>query len=135
MALRHVLGSGDAQRRHFLFRQIVGDRERLEGRERADNGVDIVFFDQLLRLGSRGRGNAGGVGHDQFDLAARQRVVAVLQEHRQCEFHVDPAGGERAGLGRQQADTDRSAGLGQRQSRRNHTRNAGAGRGADESSS
>ena len=130
MALRHVLGGGDAQRRHFLLRQIVGDRQRLEGRERSNDAVDIVFFDQLLRLGSRGRGNAGGVGDDQFDLAAGERVVALLQEHGQCEFHVDAAGGERAGLGRQQADTDRSAVLGQRQSRRNHTRNAGAGRGS-----
>jgi hypothetical protein len=135
VTLRHVLGGSDAQRRHFLFRQIIGDRERLEGRERTDDAVDVVFLDQFLRLGPRGGGNAGRVGNDQFDLAARKCIVAFLQEHRQREFHVDPAGSERAGLGRQQADADRSAALGQCQSRSNHTRNAGAGRGADELSS
>ena len=109
MPLRHVLGRGDAERRHFLFGEIVGDRERLEGGERADDAMDVVLFDQLLRLGARGGGNAGGVGDDQLDLAAGERVVALLQEHRQRQLHVDAAGGQRAGLGRQHADADRAA--------------------------
>ena len=70
MPLRHVFGRGNAKRRHLLFGEIVGDRERLEGGERADDAMDVVLLDQFLRLGARGGGNAGGVGDDQLDLAA-----------------------------------------------------------------
>ena len=131
MPLRHVLGRRDAERRHLLFGQIVGDRERLEGGQRADHAMDVVLFDQFLRLGARGCGNAGGVGDDQLDLAAGERVVAFLQEHRQRELHVDAAGGERPGLGRQQADADRSAVLRQDDSGRRQAGDTRAGNAAD----
>ena len=111
MALRHVFRRGHAQRRHFLFGQVVGNRQRFEGGERPDHAMDAVLFDQFLGLGSRGRGNAGGVGDDQLDLAARKRVVALLQKHRERELHIDAAGSQRPGLGRQQSDADRPAAL------------------------
>ena len=101
-----------AERRDFLFADVVGDRQRLEGGERTDHALDVVLLHQFLRLGARGCRHAGRVGDDQLDLASGQRVVALLQEHRQREFHVDAARGQRPGLGRQQADADRSAVLG-----------------------
>ncbi len=66
--------------------------------------MDVVLFDQLLRLGARGCGNAGGISHDQLDLAARQRVFPLLQEHCQREIHVDAARGEWTRLSREQPD-------------------------------
>src|SRR5262249_23975049 len=89
--------------------------QRLEGCERTDDTVNVVLLDQLLRLGTRGGGNACGVGYDQFDPAPCKRVVALLQKHRQRKFHLDAAGGERSGLGRQKADADRSGVLRERE--------------------
>jgi hypothetical protein len=131
MPLRHVLGRGDAERRHLLFRQIVGDRQRLEGGQRADQAMDVVLLDQLLSLGAGGRGNAGGVGNDQLDLAAGEGVVARLQEHGEGEIHVDAAGGQRPGLGREQADADRAAVLRQDDPGRRQAGDPRAGDAAD----
>ncbi len=115
MPLRHVLSRRDAERRNFLLGEIVRDRKRLERGERANDAVNVILFDQLLRLGARGGRSAGGVCDNQLDLAAREYVIALLQEHRHGKFHVDAAGGQRSGLGRQQADADRSAILGKDQ--------------------
>ena len=93
MPLRHVLRRGDADGGYLLFREIVGDCQRLEGGERADDAMDIVLFNQLLRLGARRRRSAGRVCNNQLDLAARERIVAFLHKHRQGKFHVDAAGG------------------------------------------
>jgi hypothetical protein len=100
VALGHVLRGGNAECRNLLFGKIIGDRQRLERRERADYAMDVVLLDQLLRFGTGGCGNAGGIGHDQFHLAAGERIVAFLQKHCECEVHVDAARGERSGLRR-----------------------------------
>ncbi len=50
-ALRHVLGGGEAQQRHLVQGNVVGDRQQLEGRERSEDGVDLVALHQLLHLG------------------------------------------------------------------------------------
>ena len=107
MTLGHVLGGRDGQRRGFGLADVVVDRQRLEGGERADQAMDIVALDQLLRLGARGRGNAGRVGDDQFDLAAGELVVALLQIHHERALHVDAARGQRSGLHGQKPDADR----------------------------
>jgi hypothetical protein len=120
VSLRHVLRRRDAKGGDFLFGEVVGDRQRLESGERANDAMGVVLFDQFLRLGARSGGDAGRVGDDQFDLAAGQRVAALLQEHRQGEVHIDAAGGQRSGLGRQQADADRSAILGKGEMRSRH---------------
>ncbi len=112
VSLRHVLCRGDPKGRHFLFFKVVRDRKSLEGGERANDAVDVILFNQLLRFGARGGRSAGGVSDDQLDLAARECVVALFQEHRHAKFHVDTAGGERSGLDRQHADADWTAILG-----------------------
>jgi hypothetical protein len=89
--------------------------------------MDIVLFNQLLRLGARSCGSAGRVCDNQLDLAARERVVAFLQKHRHGKFHVDAAGGQRSGLGRQQTDADRSAILGKGEIGRRHAGDTCAG--------
>jgi hypothetical protein len=127
VTLRHVLRRGNAQRRHLLLGQIIGNRQRLEGGERSDQAMDVVLFDQFLRLGARGGGNAGGIGDDQFDLAAGQRVVALLQEHVERKLHVDAARSQRSGLGRQQANADRSGALSENQVRGRHAGDTCAG--------
>jgi len=111
MTLRHVLGRSDAKRRNFLFGEVVSDRQRLEGSERTDDAMDVVFLDQLLRLGPCGRRNTGRVGDDQIDLAARQRIFPFLQKHRQRQIHVDAARGEGACLCGQQPDPNRVVAL------------------------
>src|SRR5258708_20675546 len=112
MPLRHVLRRGDTEGGYFLLSKIVGDRKRLEGGEGADDAVDIVLFDQLLSLGAGGGGNAGRIRDNQLDLAARERVLALLQEHRQGKLHVDAARGPRSALGPHQANADSIALLG-----------------------
>jgi len=110
--LRHVLSRGDANRGYLLFREIVGDRQRLEGGERANNAMDIIFLDSFLRLGACSRRSAGRVRNNQLDLAARKRCFRVPSETSSSKFHVDAAGGQRSGFGGQQTDPDRSAILG-----------------------
>ena len=81
MTLRHVLGSSYAESRDFFFGNIIGDCQRFESCQRSDQAMNLVLLNQLLRLGARGGRNTCRIGHDQFGLAARERVVAFLQEH------------------------------------------------------
>ena len=85
-ALGHVLGRGQAAATGiFACADVVGDGEQLEGGERARRSC---------RRASRSTSSwvlvlvpgriAAGVGHDQLDLAAGQRVVPVLQERGRC---------------------------------------------------
>jgi hypothetical protein len=79
MKLRHVLGRRDGKRWGLGLADIVVDRQRLEGGERANQTKDIVALDELLRLGACGRGNAGSVGDNQFDLPARKLLLRSLR--------------------------------------------------------
>src|SRR5262245_32036669 len=97
--------------------------------------MNIVLLDQFLRLAAGGRGTAGRVSDDQFDLSACQRVLALLQEHRQREVHIDAAGGEGAGLGGEQTDTNWFAALCGDNIGGGQTGNTRAGNAADELSS
>ena len=115
--LRHVLCRGNAKRRHLLFREIISDRQCFESSERSNDAMHIVLFDQLLRLGPCGCRDAGGIGDDQFDLTPSERVLARLEKHCQRKVHIDAAGRQRAGLGREQADADRFATLGREEMR------------------
>ena len=115
-ALGHVLGRGQAQDRHLRLGRVVADREQLERGERAEDHVDVIALDELLGLGLGAGGVAAGVGHHELGLAAGQHVVPVLQEPDGALLHLDPAGGERAGLHGEQADADRLV-LGDRRSR------------------
>jgi hypothetical protein len=93
--------------------------------------MDVVLFDQFLRLGSRCRGNAGSVGDDQFDLAARKRIVAFLQKHVEGQLHIDAARSQWPGLGRQQSNADRPAALCKNQAGSRHAGDTGAGDASD----
>jgi hypothetical protein len=129
--LCHVLRGGHAKGRHLLFVEVIGDRQRLEGGEWADDAMDVVLLDQFLRFAARGCRCAGRVGHDRLDLAAGDGVVAFLEEHGQGEIHVDAAGGQRPGLGGQHADADRSAVLGTNRIAHRQAGDTRAGNAAD----
>src|SRR5262249_9811158 len=87
----------------------VGDRQELEGGERADDQVDVVALDQLLGLRLRPRGIPAGVAHDELGLAAGERVVPVLEEAGHPLLHLDAALGQRTGLHGEQAEANRFA--------------------------
>src|ERR1700758_3929637 len=93
MTLRHVLSCSDGQCRSLGLADIIVDRQRLKGSERADEAMDIVALDKFLRLCARGRGNTCRVSDDQLDLAAGELIVTLLQIHHQRALHVDSARG------------------------------------------
>ena len=109
LALRHVLGGGEADQRRGVVAHVVGDGEQLEGGERAEDDVDLVALDHLLRLGLGAGRVAAGVGDQQLHLAAGQRVVLLLQERGDALLHLDAALRQRPGLDREQADLERRA--------------------------
>ena len=84
--------------------------------------MHLVALDELLGLGLRARGIATGVGEDELDLAAGERVVALLQEKLDALLHLLAAGGERAGAHREEADAER---LGLRVTGKRHQQRAG----------
>ena len=93
--------------RDLLVADVVGDGQKLEGGERAEDDVDFVALDQFLRLGlGAGRG-AAGVGGDEFDLAAGHRVIGLLQIGEHALLHLDAALGERTGLDREKTELER----------------------------
>ena len=108
LALGHVLGGGEADQRGRVVADVVGDRQQLERRERAEDHVDLVALDQLLRLGLGARRIAAGVGGDELDLAAGERVRLLFEKNGEPLLHLDAALRQRAGLHRQQADLERS---------------------------
>jgi hypothetical protein len=106
-ALGDVLGRRHADERHGALAHIVGDGEKLEGGEWADDDVDLVAVDQFLRLGLGASRIAAGVGGDEFDLAACEGVGLFLEEHGDALFHLVAALRQRPGLDRQQAYPER----------------------------
>jgi hypothetical protein len=133
LALGHVLGGSEAQDRHLFAGDVAADREQLEGGERAEDQIDIVALDQLLRLGlGAGRVTAGVADH-QLDLAARHFVVSVLQKQDRALLHLNPDRSKGAGLDREEPDFDRSL-LGDRRQRQAR-RNSRPGRAHDEAAS
>ncbi len=107
LALGHVLGARDGEDRRLGGADVVVDRQRLEGGERADQHIHVEALDQLLGLGARLRRVAAGVGGLQLDRTAGEHVVAFLEERHHALFHLQPARGERAGLDGEKADLDR----------------------------
>ena len=90
-----------------MLGDVVGDRQELEGGERADDEIDVVAFDQLLRLGLGAGRVAAGIADHQLGLAAGELVVAMLEEQVDALLHLDAALRERPGLHREEADLDR----------------------------
>src|SRR5499427_5036854 len=127
LALGHVFGRREAQDRHLRLGGVVADGQKLEGRQRPQDHVDVVALDQLLRLGLGARGIASSVGHDQLDLPAREDVVAVLQEADHALLHLDASRGERSRLHGQEPNLD---GLRLREGGR--PREGGGGRSAEQ---
>src|SRR5215813_10100751 len=125
LALGHVLGRREAQNRHLRLSGVVADGQELEGRQRAQDHVDVVALDELLGLGLGARGIAPGVSHDELHLPAGEDVIAVLQEAGQALLHLDAPGGERSRLHGQKPDLD-----GFRLREGGHPRQGGGGRGA-----
>ena len=61
-----------------MLLDIVVDGVELERGEWAQDHVDIVAFDELLRLGLGASWTAACIGDDQFDLAASHGVAGLL---------------------------------------------------------
>ena len=107
LALRQILGRRHRQRRHLRLADVVVDGVGLEGGERAEDGVDMVALDQLLRLGLGARGVAAGIAEKDLDLAPGKHAVMLFEADVEPLIHLDAAGGERPGLDREQAQPDR----------------------------
>ena len=105
---RCVMSSAAARLRSGVLhlRDVVGDRQQLEGGERPEDDVDLVALDQLLHLGLGAGRAAAGVGGEELHLAAGHRVVLFLQKREDALLHLDAALGERAGLHGQQAELE-----------------------------
>jgi hypothetical protein len=73
----------------------------------SDDCIDLVAFNQFLRLRLGACRVSAGVSGDEFDLTARERVVLLFQVRDDALFHLDAALSERAGLDRQQAQLER----------------------------
>ena len=112
LALGHVFGGSHREGRDLLLGDVVVDRQRLEGSQRPDQHMNFVFLDQFLGLGASSGRHTTGIGHDQFDLAPGQGVVALFQVHDQGAFHVDAARRQGSGLDRDQANAHGAFGLG-----------------------
>src|SRR5262245_23893966 len=100
LALGHVLRAGIAERRHLVLRQIIDDREMLKGRERPHDHVDLLALDQLDRLGLGTGRVAAGIGDDDLDLAAGDRVITLLEEGCDPLLVMNAARGKDTRLGR-----------------------------------
>ena len=96
------------ERRDLLVADVVVDRERLGGRERADQAGDVVALDQLLHLGARDRGRARRVAGEQLHRPPGEHVVALFQIEREPLLHLQAARGERAGLHGEKSDAHRA---------------------------
>ena len=128
-ALRHVFGSGEAQQRNLVLRDVVGNRQQFEGRERSEDGVDFVALDQFLNFGLGAGGIAAGVGGEEFDVAAGDLVVVLLQPGLHALFHLDAALRQRTGLDGEQAELEgRCLRDGRRGEFERHRGGAGGGR-------
>ncbi len=109
LALGHVLGGGDRERRDLLVADVVVDGERLGGRQRPDQTRDVLAFEEFLHLGARHGRRAGGIAGEQLHRPAGEHIVALLEIERQALFHLDAAGRERAGLHGEKTDLHRGA--------------------------
>ena len=98
LALRQVVGRRQTERRHFLLADIVVDGVELEGRERAENHIDLVALDQFLRLGLGACRVAPGIGGEEIDFAAADHVIRFLQIGQDALLHLNAALGQRPGL-------------------------------------
>ena len=109
LLLREVVLSGGGRRneRHPRFLDVIIDGQGFERRQWTDDHMDLVAFDQLLRLGLRSGRIASGVGDDELDLPSGDRVVALLEKELDPLFHLTAPGGKRAGANGQKADAYR----------------------------
>ena len=85
------------QQRHLVLGDDVQDRQRIRRRRRTDDGVDVIFGDQLP-----------GVLH------GASRIASILELHVVDRRLADPRGEQRAGVLLRNADRRRRTG------RRNH---------------
>ncbi len=106
LALRHVLRARHGEDRRLGGPDVVVDRERLEGGERTDDAMHVETLDQFLRLGARLRGIACGVAGYEFDRAAGELVVALLEERHHALFHLETARRERSGFHSKKTNLD-----------------------------
>ena len=84
------------------MRDVVGNGEQFESRQRPDDRVDLVALDQFLRFCFGACGVAAGVCRNEFNFPPRERVVLLLKERDYALFHLDAALSERAGFDREQ---------------------------------
>src|SRR5262249_25183785 len=103
LALGQIVCRREAERRHFLFADVVVDGVELKGGERAEDDVDFVALDELLRLGLGAGRIAAGIGRKEINFAAANRVVLFFQISEYALLHLNAALLERAGFYRKQA--------------------------------
>jgi len=80
-----------------------GDREQFERSQRADDRVDLVSLDELLRFRLGACRAAASVGGYEIHLAATERVILFFQVGDDALLHLDAALRERTGLDGEQA--------------------------------
>ena len=77
------------------------DSPAFGARKRADDQIDLVVVDQLLRLLNRGVGIRGGVFEEKLDLRADHSAMSihVVDRHLRIVFHGWPQHGQEARQG------------------------------------
>ena len=109
LALGQIVGGDDRNEiRRAGALDVIGDRQAGIGEQVADQHVAVALLDQTARLLQRGVGIGGVVLDHEFDLAAGNLVIHVLEVELHALDHLLAAGGDHAGERRQQADLDRA---------------------------
>ena len=70
-----------------MLRGIIADRQQFKRRERTEDQIHPISFDQFLGLRSRPGRVAAGIGDDQLGGPSGKLIVPVPQEQFRPLFH------------------------------------------------
>ena len=105
LTLREIVGGGDgAHVKHLVFGRDRRERVGRGGEHGADQHVDLVLQDELLRLGDVDVGLALVVLDDEGNLGAAEHSVVLIQIQLEAVDHVGAELREDARARRQEAD-------------------------------
>jgi len=102
--LCNIFGRSRGDQRNSPFTNVIGDRQQFESRKRTKNHIDLITLDQFHQFGLGAGRIASGVGSQQFDLAANERIALFFQEGTDTLAHLISALGERTSFDGKQAD-------------------------------